>query len=221
MSAFQRRQLFVHPVQYWFVITTFMYVACLLIMLYAVVFLPIAQPLYDPSVSWEQHAQVAAQFLELNERIWPWLIVTFLVLLLHSMYFMHRIAGPLYRFSALFRSIGTGKLHQRARLRKHDYLHQEAHAFNSMLDNLEDRIQAVTLHSALITQAYETVARQIQEQSSGQIHSSLQALEEEIRRFKTCLAEFEVKGEKSTGDPPRSEFAAPINLDPQPPMKAA
>jgi len=53
---------------------------------------------YDTSVSWEQHAQIAAQFLELNERIWPWLIITFLVLLLHSMYFMHRIAGPLYRF---------------------------------------------------------------------------------------------------------------------------
>lgn len=221
IRLFQRRQLFVHPVQYWFVITTFMYFACLLIVLYAVVFLPMAQPLYDPSVSWEQHAQIATQFLELNERIWPWLIVTFLVLLLHSLYFMHRIAGPLYRFSELFRSIGTGKLHQRARLRKHDYLHREAHVFNSMLDSLEDRIQAVTLHSALITQAYETVARQIQEQSPGQIHSALQALEGEIRRFKTCLAEFEVKGERSVDDLSRLEFAGPINLDPQSPRKAA
>lgn len=113
-GVFQRRQLFVHPVQYWFVITTLLYFACLLLTLYAVVFLPMAQPLYDPSVSWEQHAQIASQFLELNARMWPWLIITFLVLLLHSMYFMHRIAGPLYRFLALFRSIGTGQLHQRA-----------------------------------------------------------------------------------------------------------
>lgn len=135
IGPFKRRQLFVHPVQYWFVVTTLIYFACLLIVLYAVVFLPMVQPLYDSSVPWEQHAQIASQFLELNERIWPWLIITFLVLLLHSMYFMHRIAGPLYRFSTLFRSIGTGQLHQRARLRKHDYLHREAQAFNSMLDN--------------------------------------------------------------------------------------
>lgn len=193
ISFFQRRQLFVHPVQYWCVWTTLIYVACLLIMLYAVIFLPMVQPLYDPALSWEQHAQVASQFLELNARIWPWLIITFLVLLLHSLYFMHRIAGPLYRFSTLFRSIGRGDLHQRARLRKHDYLHREARAFNTMLDSLENRIKTINLHSALITEAYEAVAIQVQAQAPGQITSSLQTLHEEIHRFKVCLATFEVK----------------------------
>ncbi|NGZ95713.1 MAG: hypothetical protein CV089_06210 [Nitrospira sp. WS110] len=192
IGPFKRRQLFVHPVQDWFVVTTLIYFACLLIVLYAVVFLPMVQPLYDSSVSWEQHAQIASQFLELNERIWPWLIITFLVLLLHSMYFMHRIAGPLYRFSTLFRSIGTGQLHQRARLRKHDYLHREAQAFNSMLDNIENRIQAMNLHAALVTQAYEAVALRVQEQLSGQVHAALHGLEEEIRGFKACLADFDL-----------------------------
>ena len=192
-GVFQRRQLFVHPVQYWFVITTLLYFACLLLTLYAVVFLPMAQPLYDPSVSWEQHAQIASQFLELNARMWPWLIITFLVLLLHSMYFMHRIAGPLYRFLALFRSIGTGQLHQRARLRKHDYLHREAQAFNSMLDHFENRIRAIHLQSALVMQAYEAVARRIQEQASDQIPPAYKLLDEEMRRFKTCLEECELQ----------------------------
>ncbi len=192
-GVFQRRQLFVHPVQYWFVITTLLYFACLLLTLYAVVFLPMALPLYDPSVSWEQRAEIGTQFLELNGRIWPWLIITFLVLLLHSVYFMHRIAGPLYRFTALFRSIGTGQLHQRAHLRKHDYLHREAQAFNSMLDHFENKMQTINLHSALVTQAYETVALQVREQAPGQITAALQTLEEEIHRFKTCLAECELQ----------------------------
>jgi hypothetical protein len=194
-GVFQRRQLFVHPVQYWFVVTTLLYFACLLITLYAVVFLPMAQPLYDPSISWEQHAHIATEFLELNGRIWPWLIITFLVLLLHSMYFMHRIAGPLYRFTALFRSIGAGRLHQRARLRKHDYLHREAQAFNSMLDHFENRIQTINLQSALVIQAYEAVARRIQEQASDQIPPALQMLDEEMRRFKTCLEECELQAQ--------------------------
>ena len=220
IGAFQRRQLFVHPVQYWFVVTTLIYFACLLIVLYAVVFLPMAQPLYDASVSWEQHAQIATQFLELNERIWPWLIITFLVLLLHSMYFMHRIAGPLYRFGTLFRSIGTGHLHQRARLRKHDYLHREAQAFNAMLDNLENRIQTINLHSALVTQAYEAVALQAQEQSSGHINAALQTLDEEIRRFKICLAEFDLKTEKLS-EQQRLQFTDSTSTEPSPVIKAA
>lgn len=220
IGHFQRRQLFVHPVQYWFVVTTLIYFACLLIMLYAVVFLPMVQPLYDPSVSWEQHAQIASQFLELNARIWPWLIVTFLVLLLHSMYFMHRIAGPLYRFSSLFRSIGTGHLHQRARLRKHDYLHREAQAFNSMLDSIENRIKTINLHSALVTEAYEAVAIQVQAQAPRQITSALQTLDDEIRRFKACLADFEVKKEK-TADQQLFEFGGPSNIDQPTVMKAA
>lgn len=192
-GVFQRRQLFVHPVQYWFVITTLLYFACLLLTLYAVVFLPMALPLYDSSLSWEQHAEIATQFLELNGRIWPWLIITFLVLLLHSVYFMHRIAGPLYRFTALFRSIGTGQLHQRARLRKHDYLHREAEALNSMLDHFENKIQAVNLQSVLVIEAYEAVSRRIHEQTSDQITPALQMLDKEMRRFKTCLAECELQ----------------------------
>ncbi len=193
IGPFHRRQLFVHPVQYWFVGTTLIYFACLLILLYAVIFLPMVQPLYDPSLSWEQHAQIASQFLELNSRIWPWLLITFLALLLHSLYFMHRIAGPLYRFATLFRSIETGTLHQRARLRKHDYLHREAQAFNNMLEGLENRIKAMHLHSALVTEAYDSVASHMPEQTPGQIRSALQTLDKELRRFKTCLANFELQ----------------------------
>lgn len=203
IGIFQRRQLFVHPIQYWFVGTTLIYMACLSIMLYAVIFLPMVEPLYDPSLSWEQHAQVASQFLDLHSRIWPWLTITFLVLLLHSLYFMHRIAGPLYRFSTLFRSIGAGDLHQRARLRKHDYLHREAQAFNTMLDNLENRIKAINLHSALVTEAYEAVTIHMKPQTPDQLTAALQTLGDEIRRFKSCLATVELKRE---GQPEQQRF---------------
>lgn len=220
IGAFQRRQLFVHPVQYWFVVTTLIYFACLLVMLYAVVFLPMVQPLYDSSVSWEEHAQIASQFLELNARIWPWLIITFLVLLLHSMYFMHRIAGPLYRFSSLFLSIGTGRLHHRARLRKHDYLHREAQAFNTMLDSLENKIRTINLHSAIVTEAYEAVALHAQAHTPGHMTSALQTLEEEIRRFKACLADFELKPENAP-EQQRLEFHESVDRDPPPALRAA
>ena len=173
ISRFKRRQLFVHPVQYWFVATILIYFSCLLIVLYGVVFLPMVQPINDPSVSWQVRAEAATEILDFNARVWPWLLVTFLGLLLHSIYFMHRIAGPLFRFTMLFRSIRAGRLDQRATLRKHDYLHREARDFNAMLDNLEQKIEALDLHCAVVTRAYGDVALQIQQQSSCQVSATL------------------------------------------------
>lgn len=220
IGRFKRRQLFVHPVQYWFVATTLLYFSCLLIVLYGVVFLPMVQPLNDPSLSWQERAQVASEFLDFNARVWPWLLVTFLGLLLHSMYFMHRIAGPLYRFKMLFRSIRTGQLDQRASLRKHDYLHREARDFNAMLDNLEQKIEALHLHCAIVTQAYEDVALQIQQQTSGQVNAALQTLEEEILRFKTRLAEFKPQATQPPHDQQRLNYVDPTAKDSPPRMEA-
>ncbi len=146
-SHYKRRQLFVHPDQYWFVATTLIYFSSLMIVL-----VPMVQPLEDPSVTWQERAQLATQFLDLNARVWPWLLVTFLGLLLHSMYFMHRIVGHLYRVKVLFRTIGSGHLCQRAKLREHDYLHREARDFNAMVDSLEQKIEALNLHCAFVTQ---------------------------------------------------------------------
>jgi hypothetical protein len=190
---FKRRQLFVHPIQYWFVVTTLMYFACALIVLYGIVVLPMVQTLDDPSVAWQERAQAATQFLDFNARVWPWIAVTFLGLLLHSMYFMHRIAGPLYRFKALFHTIGAGNLYQRAKLREHDYLQREAGDFNAMLDQLEQRIESLNVHCANVTQAYEDVARLIQGRSPSPLNDTLLTLEEEVRQFKAGLNEFKLR----------------------------
>jgi hypothetical protein len=193
IGRYTRRQLFVHPIQYWFVATTLMYLACLLIVLYGIVVLPMVETLDDPSVGWQEQAHAATQFLDFNARVWPWIAVTFLGLLLHSMYFMHRIAGPLYRFKALFHTIGAGNLYQRAKLREHDYLQREAGDFNAMLDQLEQKIESLNVHCANVTQAYEDVARLIQGRSPSPLNDTLLTLEEEVRQFKTSLDGFRLR----------------------------
>lgn len=221
IAYFTRRQLFVHPIQYWFVATTLVYFSCLLIVLYGAVFLPMAQPLDTPSVSWEERAQVATKILELNTRVWPWLLVTFLGLLLHSLYFMHRIASPLYRFATLFRSIGTGHLHQRARLRKHDYLHREAQDFNAMLDYLEQNIERLHQQGLLVTQTYEDTVRPIQQQSSPELNAALRTLETDISRLQLCVAAFKPQETPPSPSQLPLEFADPITVEPPARLKAA
>ncbi len=202
-GRFKRRQLFVHPIQYWFVVTTLIYFVCILMVLYGIVVLPMVQTLDDQSVPWQERAQAATQFLDFNERIWPWILVTFLGLLLHSIYFMHRIAGPLYRFKALFQSIGAGNLFQRAKLREHDYLQREAGEFNAMLDRLEQKIESLNVHCANVTQAYEDVAQLIQGRSPDHANPTLLTLEEEVRRLRANLDEFKLR----TPQPPMNSSA--------------
>lgn len=221
IAYFTRRQLFVHPIQYWFVATTLVYFSCLLVVLYGAVFLPMVQPLDSPTVSWEERAQVATQILELNTRVWPWLLVTFLGLLLHSLYFMHRIAGPLYRFAALFRSIGAGHLHQRARLRKHDYLHREARDFNAMLDSLEHNIALLHRQGTAIVQTYEDAVRPIQQQSSIQLNAALQSLETEMSRFRLCIDTFTQQEASPSASQLPLEFTDRITEAPTTKLKAA
>jgi len=192
-GRYKRRQLFVHPIQYWFVVTSLMYFACVLIVLYGIVVLPMVQTLDDPSVAWQERAQAATQFLDFNARVWPWIVVTFLGLLLHSIYFMHRIAGPLYRFKMLFHAIGAGDLSQRATLREYDYLQREAGDLNAMLDQLERKIESLNVHCDNVTNAYEDVARLIQGRSPSPVNATLLTLEEEIRQFKTCLDGFSLQ----------------------------
>ncbi|OQW63068.1 MAG: hypothetical protein BVN29_17935 [Nitrospira sp. ST-bin5] len=221
IAYFKRRQLFVHPIQYWFVATTLVYFSCLLVVLYGVVFLPMVQPLDSPTVSWEERAQVATQILELNTRVWPWLLVTFLGLLLHSLYFMHRIAGPLYRFAALFRSIGAGHLHQRARLRKHDYLHREARDFNAMLDSLEHNIALLHRHGTAVSQTYQDAVRPIRQQSSNQLNAALQMLEADISRLRLCADTFKPKETQQSASQLPIEFAEQVTEKPPARLKAA
>jgi len=217
-GTWKRRHLFVHPIQYAFMATTLIYFSCVLIVLYGIIFLPIIQPLDDPSLTWQERARTATDFLEMNARIWPWFFVTFLSLLLHSMYFMHRIAGPLYRFKVLFRSIGDGRLYQRAKLREHDYLHREAQAFNHMLDSLQQRMDHLNLRCAMIVHAYEEVTSHVKQQSPAQIHVALRALEEEIGELKSSLAEF---GPQSPLDQGQLDFAGPTATDSATGLKAA
>jgi len=220
-GLFTRRRLFVHPVQYSYAAMTLIYFSCLIVLLYEAVLLPMAQPLNDPSLSWQEQARVATEFLDFNARIWPWLLLTFLGLLLHSLYFMHRIAGPLYRFKVLFRSVGTGQVYQRATLREHDYLHPEARDFNVMMDSLEQKIETLQLHCEIVAQAYEDVELHIDRHSSNELAIALRTLEARILGLKASLTEFQHQPAPTPPDQQHIDFPDTNSMNSSTSMKAA
>lgn len=60
-----------------------------------------------------------------------------------AMFFSHRIAGPLWRLEKLMALVGAGDLSQRVRLRKKDQLQGFACKANTMVDELEAKLQTI------------------------------------------------------------------------------
>lgn len=68
--------------------------------------------------------------------------------------------------------------------------------------------------------SYEAVTIRMKPQTPGQLTTALQTLDEEIRRFKSCLATFDLKIE-SMPEQQRFEFDEASQLDSPTIMKAA
>jgi nitrogen fixation/metabolism regulation signal transduction histidine kinase len=80
----------------------------------------------SPAPLLSEAQRVAEQFELLHSRFWPVVFVVSLLLIVHGVFFSHRIAGPLYRFRRIFQSVASGDLTVRTSIRKSDYLHVEA-----------------------------------------------------------------------------------------------
>jgi len=59
----------------------------------------------------------------------------------------HRVAGPLHRLERIARGVANGRYDVRATLRRGDYVHEFAEAFNGMLTHVQGRIGR---HEALL-----------------------------------------------------------------------
>jgi len=68
------------------------------------------------------------------------ILVSFITVYL-VLYLSHKIAGPLYKFENVTKEIGNGNLKVNIKLRKNDELIRLQNAFESMVENLQNKIQ--------------------------------------------------------------------------------
>ena len=97
----------------------------------------------DESLTMEARALAADRVITLHTRVWLTALVIVCVLGIHSFYAFHRVVGPLYRLSRAFEQVGGGDLGFEVRLRKKDYLHEEASAFNAMIQRLCGKLDQI------------------------------------------------------------------------------
>jgi len=99
-------------------------------------FVPDIVAMNSKHLSLEMRGAAAQRILALHARVWPSVIALVCLLGVHSFRIFLKVVGPLFRFRWAFGKIGKGDLNFRVRLRKKDYLRQEAKMFNEMMDSV-------------------------------------------------------------------------------------
>jgi methyl-accepting chemotaxis protein len=74
--------------------------------------------------------------MSLSLKLYILIGITFTLTILSQLWLTHKVCGALVNFSHIYDRIAHGDLTQKVSLRESDFLHGEAHLFNTMLDNL-------------------------------------------------------------------------------------
>jgi len=143
-------------------------------------FVPLMLELNHLPISSVEAQRVADQFELLHSRFWPVVAVVSVLLLVHGVFFSHRIAGPLYRFRRIFQSVASGDLTVRTSIRKADYLHVEAQCLGEMVDALREKIGRIEAHHA-------DIAPQLERLKAAAACGALREVEQEADRLRATV----------------------------------
>jgi len=147
--------------------------------IWAGLFLPLALDLSNPDLSISEQGEVAGKILYLHSRLGPILLIVFLILAIHSVLISHRIAGPLYRFKAIFNQVAQGDLSKVVAIRKGDLLVNEQTKIEEMIRTLSSRLKNVKREHAAMEQALQSLIR-----SQGNVSENLS--KEAIAQLEGC-----------------------------------
>jgi methyl-accepting chemotaxis protein len=200
---FKRRRYLVLAFQYQLLAVNIVYFVSAFLIFAAIMFVPVMLEL-NGSLSSEGASEAAHQFLSLHARVWPAASILFVLLIVHSVLVSHRIAGPLYRFRRFFEAISDGNLCGRVIIRKHDYLHEDAHAISAMMASLRARIASLKGRHEEVREALNQLRNAADSGSATDINRRVKLLQFQVERFKMDIDQFK------TGDP--------LNDNPEIPM---
>jgi methyl-accepting chemotaxis protein len=85
--------------------------------------------------------KAAAALSSLHSGVWIAGLIALVLVALHSIKTSHRIAGPLYRFRAVYRALAEGGSPSSVMLRRGDLLHEDAAALNDALAEIRRRAE--------------------------------------------------------------------------------
>ncbi len=162
----------------------------IIVALLAAIFIPVMTQLDNLSLTVAQRGQIADQFLSFHERLWLPILLIFVLLVLHSIFFSYKIAGPLLRFREMFKAIGEGNLEQTAHIRRNDYLRKEAESLNDMAAALRERVHDLKTQCRDLNLDLAGLNNAADGRSEAERKEALKSLAERVERLNTSLDRF-------------------------------
>ncbi len=177
---YKRRRILIDAFQYRLLMANLVYFGTIVLVFTIVLFLPLAF----------QFRAVKAE--ELHARLWPALFIALVLLAFHSVLLSHRIAGPLYRFRSVLRTVAEGDLSVRVRIRPTDYLTREADLLNAAIGSLRQKISGIEEQSTALRAAFSELKRTLEDGSREGIDEMLEEVDTGMAYLETCLGQFRV-----------------------------
>ena len=157
-------------------------------------FVPLIVKLRDTPLSSPEAASIGYQFTTLHDSIWPAFPIALLLILIHSVFFSHRIAGPLYRFRNVFKAISQGDLMVETKIRTHDYLQREADGLEAMVSELRSKLTGIKTDCHALADLVGELNVALQTNSLHGAAAVGTKLEQQVSRLMAEVQQFKVQG---------------------------
>lgn len=108
----------------------------------ASLFIPLVAQLDRPDLDRQSAGGIAEHILYLHRNFWPVVLGALIASVASGLLLYQRMTGPLVRFMNAFAQISRGERPSKLTLRRVDYLTDEAHALNAMIEALGERAAA-------------------------------------------------------------------------------
>lgn len=198
-SFIQRRYLLWDTVQPRFLAVSVAHQSLVFLVFAGSLFLPLMLKLQNMPLSSPEAGTIGYQFTILHESIWPAFPLAILLILIHSVFFSHRIAGPLYRFRNVFKAISQGDLMVQTKIRTHDYLKQEADGLEAMVGELRSKLTAINTdcHTMAVLVGELKVALQTNSPAATAVSTKL---EQHVSQLMADVQQFKIQDRPGTPD---------------------
>lgn len=126
------------------------------------------------------------------------LAVTTLSIAVISIFFSHKIAGPIYRLEKNLELIGSGDLTVNTGFRANDQLEALGEEINGMVKSLNERVRGCTDALAEMKRCQERLGLMLKEGSfdENEMMDALEALKQSVAEFKKITSGIKVKEDK-------------------------
>jgi len=195
-TANRRKKLLIDGSQRQLLGVYFVHFMVVLVVFFAAMVFIFNQQVIRSSLSVAQKQEFTSLMSSFAHRMWPTMWILFVLMVVHVLYVSHKIAGPLYRIRTVLSYVGSGNLTARAKLRRGDYLTQDADAVNEMAGELDNRIGRMRDEWTAARRALDDLEESIGSASRSEAKQRLEELRSHLETWKESLDQFETSERK-------------------------